>query len=198
MSKSLGNFYTLARSFRQGLQAFRAALCAGHRAVSPPAEFHVGRTAAGRQLRRAPAQFRRPPGAGQISAGHAARTWPRASPKQPTEFDAGLSDDLNTARALGSDLRICPRSQHRHGQRRISARPTSPRRRNSCKPSIEIFAVLENNDAAEAASPGLRRSQAPRPATPKSKNSSPNARPPASAATSPPPIASAKSSINVV
>ena len=59
MSKSLGNFFTLRDLFAKGTEAVHHPLSAAVRSVPPAAEFHGGRPEAGREFRRAPAQFRR-------------------------------------------------------------------------------------------------------------------------------------------
>ena len=60
MSKSLGNFFTLARSRAQGSQAVVYPLSAGIGTLSHPAQFHLGGAEAGGHFGGSAAQFSSP------------------------------------------------------------------------------------------------------------------------------------------
>ena len=103
MSKSLGNFYTLRDLFAKGHRPSSDPLFAGFGAVSPAAQFHDGRIAAGGEFGGAAAEFRRARQGRKISARRDRPLRSRnACRRREADFEAGLADDLNTAQALAA------------------------------------------------------------------------------------------------
>jgi cysteinyl-tRNA synthetase len=145
MSKSLGNFYTLRDLFAKGYKpsALRFAL------ASVPYRRQLNFTMDGLQqavssverLRNFAdrlAQGKFPPGTQKNMAARVAAA--------AAEFDAGLSDDLNTARALGAIFEFVREAniamdKGEFGQTDATAA------QNLLQTFDRIFAVLENNDA---------------------------------------------------
>jgi cysteinyl-tRNA synthetase len=145
MSKSLGNFFTLRDLFAKGYKpsALRFAL------ASVPYRRQLNFTFDGLQQasssverlrnfadRLAQGKF---PAAGQKSM--AKRIAAAAE-----EFDAGLSDDLNTARALGAMFEFVREANIAMDKGEFSAADV-PAAQKFLQTFDQIFAVLENNDA---------------------------------------------------
>ena len=144
MSKSLGNFYTLRDLFAKGYKpsALRFAL------ASVPYRKQLNFTFDGLQQAASSVERLRNFAARLVQGkfptgkqkGMAARVAEAAE-----EFDAGLSDDLNTARALAAAFDLAARDEYRHGQGRIP-----PGRCAAVQEFLatfdRVFAVMDDND----------------------------------------------------
>src|ERR1700732_2090456 len=145
MSKSLGNFYTLRDLFAKGYKpsALRFAL------ASVPYRKQLNFTFDGLQqaassverLRNFAARLAQSKFPAGKQKGMAARIAEAAD-----EFDAGLSDDLNTARALGAKFEFV-REANIAMDKGEFGNADVPAAQKFLQTFDQIFAVLENNDA---------------------------------------------------
>ena len=195
MSKSLGNFYTLRDLFAKGYKPSALRFALASVPYRRQLNFTFDGLAAGHQLRRAPAQFCRAPGTGKIPGGRQKAMAARIA-KAADDFDAGLSDDLNTAQALAAvfdlvrETNIAMDKGEFH-QGEVAAVQEFLANFDAFLPSWRTTTRKNFGRSAMAETPAAR-------ATRKSKNSSPNARRRARAAILRPPIASARNSRIVV
>jgi cysteinyl-tRNA synthetase len=158
MSKSLGNFYTLRDLFAKGYKpsALRFAL------ASVPYRRQLNFTFDGLQQavssverlrnfadRLAQAKF--PAGARKSMSARIAEA--------AEEFDAGLSDDLNTARALGAMFEFVREANIAMDKGEFSP-ADAPAAQKFLQDCDRIFAVLENNDAQKLQALGYGQSNA--------------------------------------
>src|SRR5450755_409747 len=158
MSKSLGNFYTLRDLFAKGYKpsALRFAL------ASVPYRRQLNFTFDGLQQavssverlrnfadRLAHAKF--PAGARKNMSARIAEA--------AEEFDAGLSDDLNTARALGAMFEFVREANIAMDKGEFSP-ADAPAAQKFLQDCDRIFAVLENNDAQKLQALGYGQSSA--------------------------------------
>jgi cysteinyl-tRNA synthetase len=158
MSKSLGNFYTLRDLFAKGYKpsALRFAL------ASVPYRRQLNFTFDGLQQaassverlrnfadRLAQAKF--PAGAHKSMVARIAEA--------AEEFDAGLSDDLNTARALGAMFEFVRETNIAMDKGEFSP-ADAPAAQKFLQGFDRIFAVLENNDAQKLQALGYGQSNA--------------------------------------
>jgi len=145
MSKSLGNFFTLRDLFAQGYKpsALRFAL------ASVPYRRQLNFTFDG--LKQASSSVERLRNfADRLSHGKfptgAQKGMARRIAEAAEEFDAGLSDDLNTARALGAVFELVREANIAMDKGEFgSAEVTAAQK--FLQSFDQIFAVLENNDA---------------------------------------------------
>ncbi len=158
MSKSLGNFYTLRDLFAKGYKpsALRFAL------ASVPYRRQLNFTFDGLQQaassverlrnfadRLAQAKF--PAGAHKSMSARIAEA--------AKEFNAGLSDDLNTARALGAIFEFVREANIAMDKGEFSP-ADAPAAQKFLQDCDRIFAVLENNDARKLQALGYGQSEA--------------------------------------
>jgi cysteinyl-tRNA synthetase len=158
MSKSLGNFYTLRDLFAKGYKpsALRFAL------ASVPYRRQLNFTFDGLQQaassverlrnfadRLAQAKF--------LAGAHKSMSARIAEAAE--EFDAGLSDDLNTARALGAMFEFVREANIAMDKGEFSP-ADAPAAQKFLQDCDRIFAVLENNDAQKLQALGYGQSDA--------------------------------------
>jgi len=158
MSKSLGNFYTLRDLFGKGYKPSTLRLCLASVPYRRQQNFTFdGLTQATNSVERLRnfadrlKQGKFPPGQ---SEGMGARI-----AKAAEEFDAGLSDDLNTARALAAAFDLVreaniamDKGEFRQGD--------VPALQEFLATFDKVFAVLEDNDAAKLAALGYGTAEA--------------------------------------
>jgi cysteinyl-tRNA synthetase len=158
MSKSLGNFYTLRDLFAKGYKpsTLRFAL------ASVPYRRQLNFTFDGlqqaassverlRNFAERLAQAKFPAGAHKSMAARIAEA--------AQEFDAGLSDDLNTARALGAMFEFVREANIAMDKGEFSP-ADAPAAQKFLQDCDRIFAVLENNDAQKLQALGYGPSNA--------------------------------------
>ena len=145
MSKSLGNFYTLRDLFAQGYKpsALRFAL------ASVPYRRQLNFTFDGLQQASSSVErlrnFADRLAQGKFPGGAQKGISKRIS-EAAEEFDAGLSDDLNTARALGAVFEFVREANIAMDKGEFGAADV-PAAQKFLQTFDQIFAVLENNDA---------------------------------------------------
>ena len=144
MSKSAGNFFTLARLGAQGIQAFFDPAAVGFGALSPPAELHLRWPEADGQQRGQVAE---------LSAASEDRPIPCRRHAIPTlaretvaRMTAALEDDLNTAQAQAAIFDMVRKAN--------AAIDSGQMKKDDVAPLLaaldkfdEIFAVLRDDDA---------------------------------------------------
>ncbi len=158
MSKSLGNFFTLRDLFAKGYKPSTLRLCLASVPYRRQQNFTFNgldqATSAIERLRNFADRLRQ----GKFPAGEQEGMAARIA-KAAEEFDAGLSDDLNTARALAAvfdlvrDANIAmDRGEFRQGD----VAPTQ----QFLATFDKVFAVLEDNDAAKLQALGFGSAEA--------------------------------------
>jgi cysteinyl-tRNA synthetase len=158
MSKSLGNFFTLRDLFAKGYKPSTLRLCLASVPYRRQQNFTFNgldqATSAIERLRNFAGRLRQ----GKFPAGEQEGVAARVA-KAAEEFDAGLSDDLNTARALAAvfdlvrDANIAmDKGEFRQGD----VAPTQ----QFLATFDKVFAVLENNDAQKLQALGYASAQA--------------------------------------
>jgi cysteinyl-tRNA synthetase len=145
MSKSLGNFFTLRDLFAQGYKpsALRFAL------ASVPYRRQLNFTFDG--LKQASSSVERLRNfADRLSQGKfpagAQKSMAKRIVEAAEEFDVGLSDDLNTARALGAVFEFVREANIAMDKGEFGS-ADAPGAQRFLQTFDQIFAVLENNDA---------------------------------------------------
>jgi cysteinyl-tRNA synthetase len=158
MSKSLGNFYTLRDLFAKGYKpsALRFAL------ASVPYRRQLNFTFDG--LQQAVSSVERVRNfADRLTQGKFAAGSHKSMSARITEaveeFDAGLSDDLNTARALGAMFEFVREANIAMDKGEFSP-ADAPAAQKFLQDFDRIFAVLENNDAQKLQALGYGQSSA--------------------------------------
>src|SRR6202162_4596879 len=145
MSKSLGNFFTLRDLFAKGYKpsALRFAL------ASVPYRRQLNFTFDGLQQAASAVErlrnFSDRLAQGRFSPGQQPGMAERIA-KAAQDFDAGLSDDLNTARALGAMFEFVREANIAMDKGQFGA-GDAPAAQKFLQTFDQIFAVLENNDA---------------------------------------------------
>jgi cysteinyl-tRNA synthetase len=145
MSKSLGNFYTLRDLFAKGYKpsALRFAL------ASVPYRRQLNFTFDGLQQASSSVDrlrnFADRLAQGKFSAG-AQKNMAKRIAEAAEEFDAGLSDDLNTARGLGAVFEFVREANIAMDKGEFGSADV-PAAQRFLQTFDQIFAVLENNDA---------------------------------------------------
>jgi cysteinyl-tRNA synthetase len=145
MSKSLGNFFTLRDLFAKGYKpsALRFAL------ASVPYRRQLNFTFDGLQQASSSVErlrnFADRLAQGKFPAG-AHKSMAARIAEAAEEFDAGLSDDLNTARALGAMFEFVRQANIAMDKGEFSAADV-PAAQKFLQTFDQIFSVLENNDA---------------------------------------------------
>jgi cysteinyl-tRNA synthetase len=145
MSKSLGNFYTLRDLFAKGYKpsALRFAL------ASVPYRRQLNFTFDGLQQASSSVDrlrnFADRLAQGKFSAG-VQKSMAKRIVEAAEEFDAGLSDDLNTARALGAVFEFVREANIAMDKGEFGSADV-PGAQKFLQTFDQIFAVLENNDA---------------------------------------------------
>jgi cysteinyl-tRNA synthetase len=145
MSKSLGNFYTLRDLFAKGYKpsALRFAL------ASVPYRRQLNFTFDGLQQAASSVErlrnFADRLTQGKFPAG-AQKSMAKRIAEAAEEFDAGLSDDLNTARALGAVFEFVREANIAMDKGEFGSEDV-PAAQKFLQTFDQIFAVLENNDA---------------------------------------------------
>jgi cysteinyl-tRNA synthetase len=145
MSKSLGNFFTLRDLFAKGYKpsALRFAL------ASVPYRRQLNFTFDGLQQASSSVErlrnFADRLAQGKFPAG-AQKNLAKRITKAAEEFDAGLSDDLNTARALGAVFEFVREANIAMDKGEFGSSDV-PAAQKFLQTFDQIFAVLENNDA---------------------------------------------------
>jgi cysteinyl-tRNA synthetase len=145
MSKSLGNFYTLRDLFAKGYKpsALRFAL------ASVPYRRQLNFTFDGLQQAASSVErlrnFADRLAQGKFPAG-AHKSMAARIAEAAEEFDAGLSDDLNSARALGAMFELVREANIAMDKGEFGAADV-PAAQKFLQTFDQIFAVLENNDA---------------------------------------------------
>jgi cysteinyl-tRNA synthetase len=145
MSKSLGNFFTLRDLFAKGYKpsALRFAL------ASVPYRRQLNFTFDGLQQASSSVErlrnFADRLAQGKFPAG-AHKSMASRIAEAAEEFDAGLSDDLNTARALGAMFEFVREANIAMDKGEFSAADV-PAAQKFLQTFDQIFSVLENNDA---------------------------------------------------
>jgi cysteinyl-tRNA synthetase len=158
MSKSLGNFYTLRDLFAKGYKpsALRFAL------ASVPYRRQLNFTFDGLQ-QAASSVDRLRNFADRLAQGKfpatAAKSFAARIAEAANEFDAGLSDDLNTARALGAVFEFI-REANIAMDKGEFAQPDVPAAQKFLQTFDQIFAVLINNDAEKLQALGYAQENA--------------------------------------
>jgi cysteinyl-tRNA synthetase len=145
MSKSLGNFFTLRDLFAKGYKpsALRFAL------ASVPYRRQLNFTFDGLQQAASSVErlrnFADRLAQGKFPAG-AQKSMAKRIAEAAEEFDAGLSDDLNTARALGAVFEFVREANIAMDKGEFGSADV-PAAEKFLQTFDQIFAVLENNDA---------------------------------------------------
>src|SRR3984957_10608775 len=145
MSKSLGNFFTLRDLFAKGYKpsALRFAL------ASVPYRRQLNFTFDGLQQAASAVErlrnFSDRLAQGKFPAG-AQKGMAKRIAEAAEEFDAGLSDDLNTARALGAVFEFVREANIAMDKGEFGS-ADEPAAQKFLRTFDQIFAVLENNDA---------------------------------------------------
>jgi cysteinyl-tRNA synthetase len=158
MSKSLGNFYTLRDLFAKGYKpsALRFAL------ASVPYRRQLNFTFDGLQQATSSVErlrnFADRLAQGKFAAGSYKSMSARIA-EAVEEFDAGLSDDLNTARALGAMFEFVREANIAMDKGEFSS-ADAPAAQKFMQDFDGIFAVLENNDAQKLQALGYGQSEA--------------------------------------
>jgi cysteinyl-tRNA synthetase len=158
MSKSLGNFYTLRDLFAKGYKpsALRFAL------ASVPYRRQLNFTFDGLQQAASSVErlrnFADRIAQGKFPAG-AHKSMSARVAEAAEEFDAGLSDDLNTARALGAIFEFVREANIAMDKGEFSP-ADAPAAQKFLQDFDRIFAVLENNDAQKLQALGYGQSSA--------------------------------------
>ena len=158
MSKSLGNFYTLRDLFAKGYKpsALRFAL------ASVPYRRQLNFTFDGLQQAASSVErlrnFADRLAQGKFPAG-AHKSMSARIAEAAEEFDAGLSDDLNTARALGAMFEFVREANIAMDKGEFSP-ADAPAAQKFLQDFDRIFAVLENNDAQKLQALGYGQSSA--------------------------------------
>jgi cysteinyl-tRNA synthetase len=158
MSKSLGNFYTLRDLFAKGYKpsALRFAL------ASVPYRRQLNFTFDGLQQAVSSVErvrnFADRLAQGKFAAGSHKSMSARIT-EAVEEFDAGLSDDLNTARALGAMFEFVREANIAMDKGEFSP-ADAPAAQKFLQDFDRIFAILENNDAQKLQALGYGQSSA--------------------------------------
>jgi cysteinyl-tRNA synthetase len=158
MSKSLGNFYTLRDLFAKGYKpsALRFAL------ASVPYRRQLNFTFDGLQQAASSVErlrnFADRLAQGKFPAG-AHKSMSARIAEAGEEFDAGLSDDLNTARALGAMFEFVREANIAMDKGEFSP-ADAPAAQKFLQDFDRIFAVLENNDGEKLQALGYGQSSA--------------------------------------
>ena len=158
MSKSLGNFFTLRDLFAKGYKpsALRFAL------ASVPYRRQLNFTFDGLQQASSSVDrlrnFADRLAQGKFPAG-AHKSMSARIAEAAEEFDAGLSDDLNTARALGAMFEFVRETNIAMDKGEFSP-ADAPAAQKFLQDFDRIFAVLENNDAQKLQALGYGQSSA--------------------------------------